>query len=92
VECAQEEFVDRWAQHIPERYQHLVRSFGLFAPRAVGKTSAGIFAILGQEQRPRPKPLRWANSVIDAFGRDPRIDSKGKQMKWVRRIAARAIS
>jgi hypothetical protein len=32
--------LDRWAQHILERYQHAVRSFGLFAPRALAKTSA----------------------------------------------------
>ena len=47
VQCSLEEFVDRWVQHIPERYQHAPRSFGLFAPRAVAQTSAGIFVILG---------------------------------------------
>jgi hypothetical protein len=31
VECSLEEFIDRWAQHIPELCQHTVRSFGLFA-------------------------------------------------------------
>src|ERR1019366_5626606 len=38
VQCSLEEFIDRWAQHIPERYQHAVRSFGLFAPRALRQT------------------------------------------------------
>ena len=33
VQCSLEEFVYRWSQHIPERYQLAVRSFGLFAPR-----------------------------------------------------------
>src|ERR1017187_3767926 len=28
VQCSLEEFIDRWTQHIPERYQHGVRSFG----------------------------------------------------------------
>lgn len=28
VTCSLEEFVDRWSQHIPERYQHTVRGFG----------------------------------------------------------------
>ena len=28
-----EEFIDRWAQHIPQRYRHAVRYSGLFAPR-----------------------------------------------------------
>jgi len=70
LECPIEEFVDRWAQHIPERYRHAVRSFGLFAPWTVSQTSAAIFALLGQEQIPRPKPVRWADSVKRDFGRD----------------------
>jgi hypothetical protein len=37
VQCSLEEFIDRWSQHIPERYQHAVRNFGLFAPRSLGK-------------------------------------------------------
>jgi hypothetical protein len=91
VECPLEEFVDRWAQHILERYQHAVRSFGLFAPRALAKTSAAIFTILGQERRPRPKPRRWAHSIVQDFGRDPLLDTTGKRMKWVRRLPPKAI-
>ena len=87
VQCSLEEFVDRWAQHIPERYQHAVRCFGLFAPRALRQTSAAIFAILGQERRSRPKPRRWADSLKRDFGRDPLLDQTGRRMKWVRRLA-----
>lgn len=54
VQCSLEEFIDRWSQHIPERYQHAVRSFGLFAPRALSQTSAAMFAILGQERGHAP--------------------------------------
>ena len=90
VQCSLEEFIDRWTQHIPERYRHAVRSFGLFAPRALGQTSAAIFAILGQERKPRPKPRRWADSVKRDFGRDPLLDHTGKRMKWSRRIKAKA--
>ena len=86
VRCSLEEFIDRWAQHIQERYQHAVRSFGLFGPRAVRQTSAAIFAILGQERRPRPKPRPWANSLRRDFGHDPLVDETGKRMKWVRRL------
>ena len=92
VQCSQEEFLDRWAQHIPERYQHAVRSFGLFAPRALRRTSAAIFAILGQQRRPRPKPRPWAESVKRDFGHNPLLDHTGKRMKWVRRLAPRASS
>ena len=86
LQCSLEEFIDRWAQHIPERYQHAVRSFGLFGPRVLSQTSAAIFVILGQERRPRPKPRRWADSLKRDFGHDPLVDETGKRMKWVRRI------
>jgi len=64
-----EEFVNRWAQHIPERYQHAVRSFGLFAPRTLGQTAAAIFAILGQKRKPRPSrrshgPISFASQMF----------------------------
>jgi hypothetical protein len=86
VQCSLEEFIDRWAQHIPERYQHAARSFGLFGPRALSQTSAAIFTILGQQRKPRPKPRRWADSLKRDFGHDPLLDETGKRMKWVRRI------
>ena len=91
VECSLEEFIDRWTQHIPERYQHAVRNFGLFAPRALGQTSAAIFAILGQERKPRLRPRPWADSVKRDFGHDPLLDHTGKRMKWTRRLAPKAI-
>jgi hypothetical protein len=83
-------FVDRWSQHIPERYQDAVRSFGLFAPRSLGQTAAAIFVILGQEQKPRPKPRRWADSIQRDFGRDPLLDHKGTGMRWVGRLKPKA--
>jgi hypothetical protein len=86
IQLTLEEFIDRWAQHILQPYRHAVRSFGLFAPRAVGETSAAIFALLGQKRRLRPKPVRWAESLKRDFGRDPLLDCEGKRMKWVRRI------
>jgi len=90
VQCSLEEFIDRWSQHIPERYQHAVRSFGLFAPRSLRQTSAAIFAILGQEPRPRPKPRPYAASVKRDFGHDPLLDHTGRRMKWARRVAPEA--
>jgi hypothetical protein len=56
VQCPLEEFIDRWEQHIPGRYQHAVRCFGLFAPRPLSQTSAAVFLILRQAKRQRPKP------------------------------------
>ena len=92
VQCTPEEFIDRWAQHIPERYQHAVRAFGLLASRALGQTSAAIFAILGQKRRPRPRPVRWADSIKRDFGKDPLLDHMDNRMKWVRRLAPVASS
>jgi len=86
VTCSLEEFIDRWAQHVPERYQHTVRSFGLFAPRPLSQTSDAIFVLLGQKQRLRPKPRPWAVSLKRDFGRDPLLDSTGKRMRWIGRL------
>jgi hypothetical protein len=90
VRCSLEEFIERWSQHIRETYQHAVRSFGLFAPRALGQTSAAIFVILRQERRPRPKPRPWAESIERDFGHDPLLDHTGQRMKWVRRQPPKA--
>ena len=87
VQCSLEEFIDRWAQHIPERYDHAVRSFGLFAPRTLAQTAVAIFAILGQEPKPRPKRRPWADSLKRDFGHDPLADETGKRMKWIRRVS-----
>lgn len=86
VTCSLEDFVDRWAQHIPERYQHAVHSFGLFSPRALRQSSAAVFALLGQERRARPKPRRWANSILRDFGHDPLLGEHGQRMRWRGRI------
>jgi len=87
VECSAEQFIDRWAQHIPERYRHAVRTFGLFAPRVLRQTSAAIFVLLGQRQRPRPKPRPWADSIKRDFRRDPLLHKSGNRMKWARRVS-----
>ena len=81
------EFVDLWAQQILDRYQHSVRYFGLFAPRALRHTSVAILAILGQERKPRPKRIPWVVSIRRDFGWDPLLDSKGNRMKRIRRLA-----
>jgi len=86
VECSLQEFLDRWAQHIPDRYQHGIRNFGLFASRSLGQICSAVFMILGQRRRPRPKPRRWADSIKRDFGLDPLLDAKGNRMKWTRRL------
>jgi len=92
VTCSLEDFVDRWSQHIPERYCHSVRSFGLFAPRSLSRTSATVFRILGQDRMKRPLPRRWADSIKKCFGRDPLLDPQGNRMTWVGHVVPKSIS
>lgn len=89
VQVRLEEFVDRWSWHLPEKYQHAVRSFGLFAPRSLSQNMEAIFSVLREERRAAPKPRRWANSIMKDFGVDPLLDSYGQRMNWVARISPR---
>jgi Putative transposase len=91
VQCSKEEFVERWAQHIVEHYEHSVRSFGLFAPQAINQTTDAIFAVFGQQRRARPKPLSWDWLIKHTFKKDPLLDRTGNRMKWVRRLSPKPI-
>jgi hypothetical protein len=84
-----EEFVATLAEHVPDRYRHGMRYFGLMAPRRKARTSAALFALLGQEKRPRPSRLSWANSLRKHFGVDPLVDRRGQLMNWVGRLKPR---
>jgi len=86
VRLSPEEFLASWMQHIPNEYEHAVRSFGLFAPRGISRSSAAVFTILGQNRRPRPRPLNWNLSIKRDFGWDPLLDRNGNRMTWTRRI------
>jgi Putative transposase len=79
------EFVRLLAAHVPDRYRHAIRYFGLLAPRAKGQTHAALFVLLGEPRQPRPQRLSWRSSLLKYFGRDPLIDSQGQEMHWVRR-------
>jgi hypothetical protein len=81
------EFLAAWMQHIPDDYEHAVRSFGLFAPRAIRSSAAAVFTILGQSPRPRPTTLSWNLSIKRDFGWDPLLDHNGNRMRWTRRVA-----
>jgi hypothetical protein len=82
-----EEFVDTLAEHVPDRYKHGMRYFGLLAPRRKGQTSAALFALLEQEKRPRLPRLSWANSLRKHFGVDPLLDSGGRTMYRIGRLS-----
>jgi hypothetical protein len=79
------QFVERLAEHVPDRYRHNIRYFGLLAPRAKHRSLAAVFALLRQEVRPRPRRVGWRQSLIKYFKRDPLLDHAGHRMTWVRR-------
>jgi hypothetical protein len=79
------EFAITLAEHVPDRYRHAVRYFGLLAPGAKRQTSAALFALLRQVKRERPPRLSWANSLRKHFGVDPLVDSNGRPLHWVGR-------
>ncbi len=78
-------FVAALAEHIPDRYRHAIRHFGLLAPRTKNLTFAAVFVLLGKDMRPRPRRMSWPASLRKYFGVDPLIDSRGQPMHWVRR-------
>ena len=87
TECSPADFVALLAEHVPDRYRHAVRYFGLLAPRSKRRTATAIFLLLGQQRRPRPRRLGWAFSIRRDFGNDPLIDSHGQPMHWVSRLS-----
>jgi hypothetical protein len=89
ISCTPEEFVATLAEHVPDRYRHAIRYFGLLAPGSKARTSAAVFALLGQQKRSRPRRLGWAFSLRRDFGVDPLIDRRGQPMRWVGRLKPR---
>ena len=83
-----EMFVNILGEHVPTRYWHTMRYFGLLAPRSKRQTSAALFALLKQKIRPRPPRLSWADSLGRDFGVNPLVDSRGQRMLWVGRWKA----
>lgn len=82
-----QEFIARLTDQVQDRYRHGVRYFGLLAPQSIGKSYEVFMALLGQRRPPRPKRLRWAASIQKTFGKNPLLDSDGRRMYWVGRIA-----
>jgi hypothetical protein len=80
------EFITHLADQVPDRYRHGVRYFGLLAPHSISKSYEVFLALLGQRRQPRPRRIRWAESIQRTFGRDPLLDSNGQRMHWVGRI------
>lgn len=89
ISCTPEEFVATLADHVPDRYQHAIRHYGLLSPGSKARTSAALFVLLGQERRRRPRRLGWAFLLRRNFGVDPLVDRRGQPMHWVGRLKPR---
>jgi hypothetical protein len=83
------DFLAALADHVPDRYLHNVRYFGLLAPRAKSQNHDAVFELLGQKRLGKPRRLRWAASLQKSFGVDPLVDLVGERMRWVRRVPPR---
>jgi hypothetical protein len=63
VRCTVKEFIDLWAQHIPQRYRRAVRYFGLFAPRRWAQVAAAVFTSSAHSSDHDPSAFRgWLPS------------------------------
>ena len=59
IKVSIEEFLGLLIQHVPDRYVHGIRYFGLLSPAGKHQLSSAVFALLAQTQRPRPRRLSW---------------------------------
>jgi len=82
-----EVFLDLLVQHVPDRGRHAMRYFDLLSPRAKARLWSGIFVLLGQRQRERPRRRSWRLLLVKTFGVDPLRDRKGELMHWAGRRA-----
>ena len=81
-----EKFISLLAEHVPDRYRHAMRYFGLLAPASKARTFPAMFVLLKQSGRRPPRRLSWAFLRRKYSGVDPLIDSQGQTMKWVKRL------
>ena len=65
------DFLATLADHVPDRYRHAIRYFGLLAPRTKARTHDIVFALLGQERLGKPRRLSWAASLRKSFATTP---------------------
>jgi Putative transposase len=85
IKVSVEEFLELLIQHVPERYTHAIRYFGLASPVGKHLFSSAVFVLLGQEQKPRPKRLSFEAMSVKYFDYNPLLDRHGQRMRWVGR-------
>jgi hypothetical protein len=87
IKVSVEEFLGLLIQHVPDRYAHNIRYFGLASPAGKHLFSSVIFNLLGEEQKPRPRRLSFELMSVKYFDLNPLLDSHGQRMQRVGRLA-----
>jgi hypothetical protein len=82
-ELPKEDFIRILADHVPDKYRHSIRYYGLLAPRAKGRAFTLLFELLGQKRRTRPARMPWAEMMMKYFKKNVLIDSRGQAMELV---------
>lgn len=86
IKVSVEEFLELLIQHVPDRYAHTIRYFGLASPAGKHLFSSAVFTLLGEEQKPRPKRLSFEAMTVKYFDFNPLLDRHGQRMRRVGRI------
>lgn len=87
IKVSVEEFLELLTQHVPERYAHGIRYFGLASPAGKSMFSNAMFVLLGEEQKPRPRRLSFEAMSLKYCGSNPLLDSHGQRMRRIGREA-----
>jgi putative transposase len=87
IKVSVEEFLELLIQHVPDRYAHNIRYFGLASPAGKHLFSSAVFILLREEQKPRPKRLSFEAMSVKYFNFNPLLDSHGQRMRRVGRCA-----
>jgi Putative transposase len=87
IKVSVEEFLGLLIQHVPDKYAHAVRYFGLASPAGKHLFTSAVFALLGEEQKSRPKRLSFEAMSVKYFGSNPLLDSHGQRMRRIGRQA-----
>jgi len=82
-EFSRKDFLQMLADHVPEKYRHSIRYYGLLAPRTRNRALTILYRLLGQKRRVRPRPLCWAELIKKSFGWNPLVDRQGQSMRFL---------
>ena len=65
------DFLATLADHVPDRYRHNIRYFGLLVPRTKARTYDIVFALLGQKRLGKPRRPKLGGLTQEIFRRRP---------------------